>query len=172
MSNTKVFLCVSIGGVDAGKLVIELYKDLPKTAENFRALCTGEKGMCQTDPTKPMHFKNSMFHRIIPGFMAQGGDITKNNGQGGESIYGPKFQDESFKHKHNGRGDLSMANSGSHTNGSQFFITFKKTDWLNNKHVVFGKVVQGIEVLDKIEAVGTSNGKPKKPVIIFNCGVL
>ena len=172
MSNIKVYLDISIDDKEAGRIVIELYGDVPKTAENFRALCTGEKGTSKNDHSTHLHFKNSFFHRIIPEFMAQGGDFTKGNGTGGESIYGGKFPDENFKHGHTGRGDLSMANAGPNTNGSQFFITFIATKWLDNKHVVFGKVIQGMEVLDKIEAVGSHDGTPKKPVKIIDCDEL
>ena len=141
---------------------------MPKTAENFRALCTGEKGVGREG--KPLHFKGSKFHRIIPGFMAQGGDFTKGNGTGGESIYGAKFPDENFALKHTEFGDLSMANAGPNTNGSQFFICFIKTDWLDNKHVKFGKLAEGTDLLRAMEKVGSSSGTPTKPVEITDCG--
>jgi len=148
---------------------MELFKDkVPKTAENFRALCTGEMGIGKSG--KPLHYKNSSFHRIIPGFMMQGGDFTNGNGTGGESIYGLKFPDENFFYRHTGRGDLSMANSGKNTNGSQFFITFKQTSWLDNNHVVFGKVVSGLEYLAAIELIGTESGRTKQNVIITDSG--
>ena len=150
MSNPKVFFDITIGGAAAGRITMELYAaDVPKTSENFRALCTGEKGVGKSG--KPLHFKGSGFHRVIPDFMAQGGDFTRGNGTGGESIYGGEFDDENFKHKHTGRGVLSMANAGPGTNGSQFFLCFVDTPHLNGAHVVFGKVCDGWDVLDKIE---------------------
>ncbi|XVE73042.1 hypothetical protein DITRI_Ditri11bG0086400 [Diplodiscus trichospermus] len=168
--NPLVFLDVSIGGDPAERIVIELFADIvPKTAENFRALCTGEKGIGKSTG-KPLHYKGSFLHRIIKGFMAQGGDFSKGNGTGGEGIYGGKFADENFKLAHDGPGVLSMANSGPNTNGSQFFITFKRQPHLDGKHVVFGKVIKGMDVLKKIELVGTGDGKPAQPVKISDCG--
>merc|ERR1719389_604407 len=148
---------------------MELYSDVvPKTAENFRALCTGEKGIGKSG--KPLHYKGSSFHRIIPDFMCQGGDFTHGDGTGGESIYGEKFEDENFKIKHTKKGLLSMANAGKNTNGSQFFITLKDTPHLDGKHVVFGEVLEGYdEVVKKIEALGTSSGSPNKAVVIVDC---
>merc|ERR550514_1699500 len=167
----KVFFDIAIGGSPAGKITFELYTDVvPKTAENFRALCTGEKGMGRSG--KPLHYKNSIFHRIIPQFMCQGGDFTTGDGRGGKSIYGAKFADEGFQYKHTGPGILSMANAGPNTNGSQFFLCTVKTDWLDGKHVVFGSVVEGMDVVKKCEAVGSSSGKTSKPVIIADCGQL
>ena len=171
MANTKVFFDMSIGGQPTGRIVMELFSDdVPKTAENFRALCTGEKGMGKRG--KPLHFKGSAFHRVIPQFMCQGGDFTAGNGTGGESIYGEKFADENFKHKHTAPGFLSMANAGPNTNGSQFFLTTVSTPWLDGKHVVFGKVVEGMDVVKKIEAVGSQSGATRQPVKIEDSGQL
>ncbi|VVB06723.1 unnamed protein product [Arabis nemorensis] len=168
--NPTVFLDVSIGGDPIERIVIELFADVvPKTAENFRALCTGEAGIGKTTG-KPLHFKGSSFHRVIKGFMAQGGDFSNGNGTGGEGIYGGKFSDENFKLDHDGAGILSMANCGPNTNGSQFFILFKRQPHLDGKHVVFGKVVKGMEVIKKMELVGTSDGKPTSLVKIIDCG--
>ncbi|KAK8506201.1 hypothetical protein V6N12_074251 [Hibiscus sabdariffa] len=168
--NPLVFLDVSTGGDPVEKIVIELFADVvPKTAENFRALCTGEKGIGKSSG-KPLHYKGTFFHRIIKGFMAQGGDFSMGNGTDGESIYGGKFADENFKLAHDGPGVLSMANSGPSTNGSQFFITFKRQPHLDGKHVVFGKVIKGMDVLKKIEQVGTGDGKPTQLVKISACG--
>ena len=145
MVHSNVFFDITVGGQNAGRIEIELYNDAPNTAENFRALCTGEKGVGKSG--KALHYKGCAFHRIIPGFMAQGGDFTKFNGTGGESIYGEKFADENFIRKHTGPGILSMANAGPNTNGSQFFLCFDAFPHLDGKHTVFGKVTSGIEVL-------------------------
>jgi peptidylprolyl isomerase len=167
-ANPKVALDVSIGGEPAGTLTLELFADVvPKTAENFRALCTGEKGTGKSG--KPLSYKGSPFHRIIPGFMIQGGDFTRGNGTGGESIYGEKFADENFELKHTGPGILSMANAGPNTNGSQFFITVAETPWLDGKHVVFGKVVDGMDVLKKMEEQGSRSGQTKADVVLSDC---
>ena len=169
MSRPKVFFDITIGRSNAGKVVFELFSDkVPKTAENFRALCTGEKGMGKSG--KAVHFKNSSFHRIIPQFMIQGGDFTRGNGTGGESIYGMKFADENFSLRHDKPGLLSMANAGPNTNGSQFFVTTVKTPWLDGKHVVFGQVVEGMEIVKKIEACGSQSGAPREQVTITDCG--
>jgi len=171
MSRPQVFFDVDIGGTGAGRIVFELYTDIvPKTAENFRALCTGEKGKGKAG--KNLHFKASTFHRIIPQFMIQGGDFTKGNGTGGESIYGDKFADENFKEKHTIPGLLSMANAGPGTNGSQFFITTVATPWLDGKHVVFGKVIEGMDVVKKMETNGSASGTTKAKVSISDCGQL
>ncbi|CAG9327568.1 unnamed protein product [Blepharisma stoltei] len=167
--NPRVFLDIAVEGEQVGRMLFELRADVvPKTAENFRGLCIGGYG--KTDTGLPLQYKGVKFHRIIPGFMCQSGDFTKGNGTGGVSIYGAKFNDENFTLKHNEPGVLSMANSGPNTNGSQFFITTVPCPWLDGKHVVFGKLVEGFEVLKTIEAQGTQNGTPKKKVTIINCG--
>ena len=164
--NPKVAMDVTIGGEPAGTIEAELFADVvPKTAENFRALCSGEKG-------KKLRYAGSPFHRIIPGFMVQGGDITRGNGKGGKSIYGRTFDDENFELKHREAGLLSMANSGPNSNSSQFFITVAPTPWLDGRHVVFGQVTSGMDVVAAMEEQGSRKGYTQTDVIMSDCRVL
>jgi peptidylprolyl isomerase len=168
-----VFLDVEIEGGETGRITFGLYGTAaPRTVENFRALCTGEKGIGKNKQNAPLHYKGSTFHRIIPEFMIQGGDFTDGNGRGGESIYGQKFEDEGFMVKHRKPFLLSMANSGPNTNGSQFFITTIKTPWLDGRHVVFGEVLEGEDLVKEMEEQGTASGAPKKKVTIVDSGAL
>ncbi|KAK4946082.1 Peptidyl-prolyl cis-trans isomerase D [Elasticomyces elasticus] len=169
---SRVYFDLTIGGKKEGRIVIELFNDVvPKTAENFRALCTGEKGEGKSGI--PLSFKGSIFHRVIKSFMIQGGDFTAFNGTGGESIYGEKFDDENFELKHDRPFLLSMANSGPGTNGSQFFITTVPTPHLDGKHVVFGEVINGKNIVRKIENLPTQSDKPSTgDVVVADCGQL
>jgi len=158
------FFEVSRNGSPLGRIVFKLYDDVvPKTARNFRELCTGQNGF---------GYKGSGFHRVIPQFMLQGGDFTNHNGTGGKSIYGTKFADENFQLKHTKPGLLSMANAGPNTNGSQFFITTVVCNWLDGKHSVFGEVVQGMDIVKKIESYGSSSGTPNGKIVIEDCGTV
>ncbi|KAF5444032.1 hypothetical protein F2P56_036539 [Juglans regia] len=170
MGRPRCFLDISIGGELEGRMVVELYNDVvPKTAENFRALCTGEKGI-GNNTGLPLHYKGSRFHRVIKSFMVQGGDISAGDGTGGESIYGLKFEDENFELKHERKGMLSMASSGPNTNGSQFVITTTRTFHLDGKQVVFGKVIKGMGVVRSIEHVVTDGDRPIAEVLIVDSG--
>ncbi|CAB1103120.1 unnamed protein product [Ectocarpus sp. CCAP 1310/34] len=164
--NPKVYFDIEINGEDKGRILMQLRSDVvPKTAENFRQLCTGEAPDGKS-------YKGTIFHRVIPGFMLQGGDFDNADGTGGSSIYGAKFEDENFNLKHTGPGVLSMANAGPGTNGSQFFICVAKTPWLDDKHVVFGEVIDGARTVKDIELLGSSGGKPSKQIKIVDCGQL
>jgi len=167
--NPIVYFDISVNSTPLGKIKFELFADkVPKTVENFRALCVGDKGMGKSGGK--LHFKGNKFHRIIPTFMCQAGDILYNNGLGGESIYGDKFEDENFSVKHSMPGILSMANNGPNSNSSQFFITTIKCPHLDGLNVAFGRVIDGIEIVKKIEAFGTKHGSPKAVILIDDCG--
>lgn len=164
MTNSKVFLDIAINNNYVGRIQIELFTDIvPNTAENFRSICTGDRGLI---------YKGCKFHRVIPNFMLQSGDITNNNGTGGISIYGRTFNDENFILRHDRAGLLSMANSGPNTNSSQFFITTVATPWLDGKHVVFGRVINGMNIVTEIESLGTQSGDTYQNIVITNCGQL
>jgi len=160
--NPKVYFDITADGESLGRVMMQLRKDkVPKTAENFRQLCLKDEGE---------GYKKCPFHRVIPDFMCQGGDFTNQDGTGGKSIYGEKFADENFELKHTGPGVLSMANAGPGTNGSQFFLCTAKTAWLDGKHVVFGKVIKGMDVVKKVESYGSSQGATSKKILIDACG--
>ena len=167
----KTYFDIEIDGEKTGRIVFGMFGNVvPKTVKNFSTLCDGSAGVGNAG--KPLHFEGSAFHRIIPGFMAQGGDFTAGNGTGGESIYGNKFADENFDLKHKKPFLLSMANAGPNTNGSQFFITFKETPWLDGRHTVFGEVLEGVDVVNALEKIGSGSGSTSKTATIAASGKL
>ncbi|KAJ7639184.1 cyclophilin-like domain-containing protein [Roridomyces roridus] len=160
----NVFFDIHINSQPSGRIVFKLYDtDVPRTSQNFRELATGQHGF---------GYKGSSFHRVIPQFMLQGGDFTHHNGMGGKSIYGAKFADENFVHRHTRPGLLSMANAGKNTNGSQFFITTVPTPHLDGKHVVFGEVVEGLDLVKTIETYGSMSGTPKAKIVVSEAGIV
>ncbi|XP_020775949.1 probable inactive peptidyl-prolyl cis-trans isomerase-like 6 [Boleophthalmus pectinirostris] len=167
-----VFMDMEIAGEKAGRLLFQLFTDVcPKTTKNFEALCTGEQGLSVSG--FPLCYKGTVFHRVVPNGWVQGGDITpKQRGDGGESIYGPTFEDESFAISHSQRGTLGMANKGPHSNGSQFYITLQPTPWMDQTYVAFGQLIEGLDVLKRIEEAPTCNERPKHDCEVINCGIL
>ncbi|RMZ74900.1 hypothetical protein DV737_g5639, partial [Chaetothyriales sp. CBS 132003] len=162
MSNP--YFDITINGQPQGRIVFRLFDDVvPQTARNFRELATGQHGF---------GYAGSSFHRIIPNFMLQGGDFTRGDGTGGKSIYGEKFRDENFQLRHTKPGLLSMANAGKNTNGSQFFITTVVTSWLDGAHVVFGEVIEGMDLVKKIEGYGSQSGNPKASIKVSASGTV
>ncbi|KAF8876276.1 cyclophilin-like domain-containing protein [Infundibulicybe gibba] len=160
----KLHFDIAIDSTHCGRIVFRLYDEIvPKTSKNFRELATGQHGF---------GYSGSTIHRVIPNYMLQGGDFTRHNGTGGRSVYGDKFNDENFKLRHSKPGLLSMANGGPNSNGSQFFITTVATSWLDGKHVVFGEVIQGMDIVKRIEATGTEGGKPRNKITIISSGVI
>eukprot|EP00928_Gymnodinium_smaydae_P020709 TRINITY_DN18012_c0_g1_i1.p1 TRINITY_DN18012_c0_g1~~TRINITY_DN18012_c0_g1_i1.p1 ORF type:complete len:348 (+),score=92.31 TRINITY_DN18012_c0_g1_i1:44-1045(+) len=167
----RCFLDISVGGAESSRMVFALYTDtVAKTAENFRQLCTGEHSGL-TSRGKKFSYKGSVLHRIVPGLIVQGGDFENANGTGGESIYGRRFQDEAFRDKHTRRGLLGMANDGPNTNGSNFFVLLQPAEHLDRKHVIFGELVEGFDLLDKLEQQSLDDeGRPLSDCVVVDCG--